>query len=254
MKHISNMLLLLIFICLPNAMGAQDKAVSKPNFEVHRLDYYISISEAALKDVTSLSDLYPDYEAAWVSEYIAVEISTTYKGKIQKVVNKNELLSPAQKELLARGDTGADILVKVDYMPENTLTHNEQKEMEFRVKVLPQSDAQYPSGEEALNRYLKEKTIDKIPDNSFKGYDLTAIKFIINEEGAVEDARVFKSAYQTYENKEVEALLLEAIQHMNCWEPAEYADGTKAKQEFVFTVGNKESCLMNVLGIRNAFD
>jgi TonB family protein len=100
-----------------------------------------------------------------------------------------------------------------------------------------------------LKEYLKENIVDLIQEDSFRKYELAAVKFTINEEGKVIDAHVFESVYQTYENEELNEFLLEAIRHMPRWTPAAYANGTKVKQEFVFTVGDMESCVINLLGI-----
>ena len=92
--------------------------------------------------------------------------------------------------------------------------------------------------------------MDKIPDGSFIGYDLAAVKFTINEEGKITDAHIFGSEYQTSKNEKIDELLLETICNMSTWKPAEYANGTKVKQEFVLTVGNLENCMINLFNIR----
>ncbi|MFT4667667.1 MAG: hypothetical protein ACI9XB_004640 [Gammaproteobacteria bacterium] len=57
--------------------------------------------------------------------------------------------------------------------------------------------------------------------------------------------------YNSSIDENVNELLLETIQNMPCWKPAEYANGLKVKQEFVLTVGNMESCVVNLLNIRS---
>ena len=101
-----------------------------------------------------------------------------------------------------------------------------------------------------MKQYLLENAIRKIPAGSYTNYDLTAVKFSVSEEGEIIDAHVFGPEYQTSKMEKVDEVILEAIRKMPCWQPAEYANGTKVKQEFVFLVGNMENCMINLLNIR----
>ena len=85
-----------------------------------------------------------------------------------------------------------------------------------------------------------EEISAKIPKGSFKDFDLTAVKFTIDEAGKVINVHTFDSIYKTFENDNVDNILLMAISNMPQWKPAEYSDGTKVKQEFALTVGNME--------------
>ena len=252
MKKIQNQLILLLFIALafPHPGSSQDRLASGLSYEVNRIHPYISITKEKLNEARTIADLNRHYKSSWVKEYISVEILTNEKGRIRKAASKNDTLSQAQKDILNMADTGTDIAVKVRYIPENTLTHNDIKEINFSFTFDPENEAEYPGGQEQLKKYLKEKAIDKIPEGSFKNYELAAIKFTIDEEGQMIDAHVFESIYQTFKDEKVEELLLEAICHMPGWKPAAYANGTKVKQEFVLLVGDMESCVINLLKIR----
>ncbi len=248
MKTLLNKLIVLLFIVLafPHHGASQDSLTNELSYEVNRINPYILITKEELKEARTLTDLNPYYKSSWIKEYISVEISTTYKGKIRIAVNKNETLSQEQKEIMNKADEGTDISVKVRYMPDNTFKHNDIKEIKFTFTVNPESDAEYSGGQQQLRRYIKNNAIDKIPEGSFRGYDLAAVKFTINEEGQIIDAYVFESS----KDEKIDALLLETISKMPIWKPAEYANGFKVKQEFVLTVGNMENCVINLLNIR----
>ncbi len=231
------------------ALAISQYTYAQVDFEVKRIEPHIAVTQADIKQATRLTDIHPNFETSWISKYLAVEISASCRGQLQKVVSKSDILSQAQKEMLNKADVGTTIGVQVTYMPQNTLSHNDPKEIDFEFIVEPAQNASFPEGTQALNQYLKEKAINKIPTSTFKQYELTAVKFTINEEGAITNAHLFKSGYQSFKNDEVETLLVETIRNMPCWEPAIYADGTKTKQEFTLTVGDKESCLMNLLHI-----
>ena len=259
MKNIQNKLIVLLFIAFtfPHPGASQDSLTNELRYEVKRVYSNISITKEKLNEAHTLkdldkeaNDLYLYYKTSWIREYISIEILTSYKGKIRKTVSENDILSQEQKDIMNMADAGTDISVKVQYIPENTLTHNDIKEIDFIITIDPENEAEYIGGQQKLNQYLKENAIDKIPDGSFKNYDLTAIKFAINEDGQIIDAHIFDSVYQTYKNEKINDLLLETIRNMPCWTPAEYSNGIKVKQEFVLTVGNMKSCVIPLLNIR----
>ena len=251
MKNIQKTLVILLFsmLAFPNLGSSQDKQTNELGFEVNKVNPPNLIPFDQLHEAQTLSDLYKFYRPAWVSEYISVEILTSHNGRIKHTLSKNDILTQEQKDNMKMADFGADISVKVKYIPENTLKDNQPKELNFTFAVDPEIEAKYPGGQQQLNKYLQKKAIDKIPGSDFKGFDLTAVKFTINEEGEVTNAHVFESVYQTYNNEKADEILLQAIREMPCWKPAEYSNGIKAKQEFVLTVGNMESCLINLLNI-----
>ena len=248
MINILNALIVLLFIAivLPNPGSSQDSSTHDLRYEVNRVYPYISITKDNLNKAHTLVDLNKHYKPSWVREYILVEILTNNKGRVSKAVSKTDTLSQQQKDIMNMADVGTRISVKVLYIPENTLTHNDIKEFDFTFTAEPQSDASYSGGKQQLNRYLKEIAIDKIPDASFTNYDIAAIKFTINKDGQIIDAYVFWSS----EDEIIDELLLETICNMPTWAPAEYSNGIKVKQDFVLTVGNMENCMMYLLNIR----
>jgi len=88
--------------------------------------------------------------------------------------------------------------------------------------------------------------MDKISASVFRKYNLAAVKFTVNEEGQIIDTHV---SWPSNDEKTNE-LLLAGISNMPRWNPAEYANGVKVKQEFAFTVGDMESCVINLINIR----
>lgn len=247
MKNIRNTLpaLLFIFLAFPYSGSSQYDVTTGPGYEVNRIYPYISITKDKLNEARTLGDLDTKYQSSWIREYILVEVITIHNGKTRKAVSKSEVLSQEQKDIMNMADAGTPVSVNVQYIPENTLTHNDIKEINFSFTVNPENDAQYAGGQQQLNQYLKEQAIDKIPDGSFKGYDLAAVKFTVNEEGEVVDAHLFESS----KDKNIDNLLLQTVFNMPRWKPAEYSNGIKVKQEFVLTVGNMENCMVNLLNI-----
>ncbi len=252
MKNVCYKLIVVLFMVVGSShLGiSQDNSDFDFTYKVNRTYPSLSITKEKLNEARTLADLNQYYKPSWVKAYISVEISASCEGEIKKALSDNNRLNPAQKDLMNTLDADTDISVKIDYIPNNTLKHNDPKEMTFTLAVEPENEATYPGGTQQLQQYLKENVGDKIAEDVFSIYHLAAVNFTIDEEGRVVDAHLFEGGYQSFEHEKTKALLLEAICNMPNWTPAKYADGTKVKQGFVLTVGDHRSCVVNLLNIR----
>ena len=248
MKHIRNSIIVLLIVAstFPHLGFSQDSLSFDLSCEVHTNYPPLSITRETLTEAHTLIDLNANYPSAWVREYIVVEIETSYKGKIRKVMGKNDTLTQEQKGVMNSADPGTEISVKVQYIPENNLTHNDKKEISFAFLVDPENAALFPGGQQQLKKYLKENVIDKVSDDSFRRYQLAVVKFTIDEDGQVSNPHIFWPS----EDGKTDNLLLETISNMPNWKPAEYSNGLKVKQEFALTVGDMESCTVHLLNTR----
>jgi hypothetical protein len=248
MKKFQHTFIALVFIALvfPLLVAAQDIPSDVLRFEVNRIYQPLSISHDQLNEARTLEDLNKYYKSSWVQEYISVEIITSHEGNIKKAMSKNDMLSPEQISHMTMADDGSDISIKVRYIPENTLKHNEAKEFNFNFIVYPEIEATYVGGQQQLTQYLKENAIDKIPPGSLDEKVLAAVKFTVDHTGNIIDVHTVWSS----EDETIDNLLLETIHSMPAWKPAEYSTGLKTNQEFVFMVGNMESCVVNLLNLR----
>ena len=248
MKNSPYQLILIIlfsFACT-ELLKAQDKPAYDFEFKVSKVLPSISISRAQLKEASTLVDLNPYYKSSWIRSYHSVEISASLDGQIKESTNKDNRLTQDQKKLIAQADMGTDIAVKVIYMPENTLVNNEMKEMNFTFTIDPEVEASYIGGTEQLNHYLATSGFNKIPNSAIQQYNLAAVRFVVNEEGQIIDTEIA----ETSKDDDLDEFLIKTICDMPDWTPAAYADGTKVKQEFVLTVGDHTSCIVNLLNIR----
>lgn len=252
MRNIKQQLTLSILLSflLPLCGFSQGTSTNELRFEVNSVFHYHSIAQKNLHKTTTLVDINHFYKPAWVRTYHSVEFSALSNGKTIKAFGKSDTLNQSQIDLIKNADAGTDIYVKINYTPENNLKQNDPKVFDFKFAIDPEREASYPGGQESLKNYLKEKAIAKIAKASFKADKLSAVKFIINEKGEIVNPHIFESNPNNPNSEETDQILVEAIRNMPCWSPAEYADGTKTKQEFVLTVGNMESCVINMLDIK----
>ena len=248
MPQVKNFLLLTVLL-FATAFKVRIPAPSAPQdlaFEVLRVYPTLAPTHAQLVEARTLKDLNPHFKSEWVRTYLSTSVSTLHRGKTRIDYGNSALLTPEQKSAILSADTGSEVRVLVQYIPENNLKHNEPKEMSFTLIQDPGFEATFPGGKRKLRHYLKKNAIDKIPDGTFEDYDLCAIGFTINEEGQVVDVQV----RWPFKDKSTEELLVGVLCNMPNWEPGHYANGTKVKQEFVLTVGNMKNCMLNTINIK----
>ncbi len=239
-----NQILLLVLLsigCAFNSFAQNDL-----KFEINKVLPFIAIQENKLAEINTLTDLDKRYPSSWVKEYISVEISA-YKNGIQtKASGNSNVLNQAQKELIQLADRNSDIKVNVMYIPNNSLKNNTPKQYDFDVTIMPEKNATYSEGTEQLSQYLQKNSIATIEAGSFTGYDLTAIKFTISEQGHITDIQVAMPSKDT----KIDEMLVAALSKMPNWKPAAFSNGVKVKQNFVLTIGNMNNCMVNLLNIR----
>lgn len=235
------LVVLLLIGCAFNSFAQNDL-----KFEINKVLPFISIQESKLTEINTLSDLDKRYPASWVKAYASVEISAYKNGTKTTVSGNSDVLNQEQKELIRLADRNGDIAVNVTYLPENSLEQNTLQQYDFKVSIMPDNNATYGEGAAQLNQYLQKNCMANIDAGNFTGYDLTAIKFTITEQGLVSDVHVAMPSKDT----KIDEKLVAAISNMPNWKPASFSNGLKVKQNFVLTVGNMENCMVNLLNIR----
>lgn len=207
---------------------------------------YLSIPRTNLDEAKTFRDLNKHHKSSWVAKYKSVELITYQNGKQVTTPGKDSILTEEQKSLLTSADFGSEITVNIRYMPKNEMRKNEEHDMDFTFTVDPEKPAAFNGGEAALDKYLHENVIDIVSMNSFRQYQLAAVKFTINEKGQVVNPHIF----QKTENEDADKILLDAVCNMPQWIPAEYANGEKVSQDYVLTAGDMNSCVVNLVNIR----
>lgn len=216
-------------------------------FDVMRVFPTPTLKRDTLEEAKTIVDLNKYYKPIWIREFVSVEVSTINDGETNIAIGKNDVLTEEQKTNMETADALSEIFVIVKYMPENTLKNNEPKTFDFSFSVDAEKQASCAAGKDQLIDYIREKAVSKIDSDLFEGkYNIAAVKFAIDIHGQVVDAHVFESS----NDEKVDKLLLETICDLPAWAPATFANGLKTQQEFVLAVGNKESCSMNLLYVK----
>ena len=207
------------------------------NYEI-RGTYLRPILKEKLQTAQSISDINPGFPASWIGSYVSVEILATNQGETVKATSANDQLSAEQLQILKMADIGTDITIDVKYHTQNSSKNDDLKKINFSYTVIPKVEAKYPGGHQLLREYVQENAIDKISKTAAAQIEAATVSFIVNEEGQITDAHISK----TSGNAEIDQLLLQTMQQMQKWKPAENSAGIKVKQEFTLSVGNQIGC------------
>lgn len=216
------------------------------HFNIHKTKAH-SIKKETVNNATKMSDLIPHYPSDWVSDYVSVELVYIKDGASSTFSGKNETLTAEQKNILKSAVIGDDIAINIKYKTKNAVNGKEEvSTMHYETAITPDIEAQFETKTNAKHdesdgrtaQYVKENIVNKIPEASKKEIKETLIRFTINEEGLVTSPKVYRSCG----NKNIDALVLDAISKMPKWQPAKDANGKHVKQNFEFAFGQPQGC------------
>jgi TonB family protein len=208
------------------------------SYEVHG-KYIHPVKKEKLDQANFMSDIIPYYPASWITSYVSAEILATSDGVEMTAAGINEMLTPEQKDILNSVDLGTDIVINISYKYKNPVTENlEDGRMNYKATVVPATEAEYSGGYQQMKEYIKENAINKIPGSTSEKFQTAIVEFTIDEEGEIANAQLSS----TSGDQETDELLLDVINNMPKWRPAEDSNGMKVEQEFEFTVGNSGGC------------
>lgn len=234
---------LLIF----NALTSQTEAPSYDfQYDVVQVYKPLSVMKTTLLNASKVEDLHRQYKDSWVKEYLHVDISAVVDGRHIMYTSKNQILTEDQKKLMWDADRGTEIDVVVNYIPENTLKHNEPKKFDFSFIVNPEKDASFKGGQDKLRQTIKKDLIDAASWESLNQYQLAVVKFVVDEDGQIIEPKIFWSS----DDDETDAKMIDFVCNMPEWEPAQYDTGKRVAQEYALTIGDNNSCVVPMLNTR----
>lgn len=179
-----------------------------------------------------------------IVQYELVEVITTQSGKVKSARGSTEKLTTEQRVLLLSADPESIIKIKIRFVYK-TPTENapeaksETNEGAFQVRLVPDSEAQFPGGEKPMISFFQDEVsakIARIGTGEFPG--ATRVVFTVNEKGRVENVGIPKASA----DPKIDKIILEAINGMPKWKPAKNSKGQSIKQEFQFSFGQNYGC------------
>lgn len=187
--------------------------------------------------------LYPQGGYATVIDYVSIEISATLNGKVLTAKSTGVQLTAAQKNILNAVDSDTDISIRIAFKYKNFVDENLDVDREIKqgwitVTVVPETEAEYPGGFSQLSSYLTTSVFNKLSGKAVHDIGFVTVKFTVNEQGQVVNARIFK----TSGNFETDKLVIDAITKMPGWKAAKNSKGINVKQTFSIPFGAEGGC------------
>ena len=200
-----------------------------------------SLQKQKVNDALSIADINPNFPASWIKEYVSVDLSVTSNGQSFHARGSGFHFNSDQQHLLQLAETGSDIKVSIEYYPENNLP-KEIKEMNFKYRVSPDINAEFPGGKQNMLTYLNEKIIDHLSVISKTPVHQAKVSFDINRNGKVTNVKTSERSHSAA----IDALLLASITQMPAWTPGRNTNGAVESQSFELIV-TRDQCAYSYL-------
>ena len=201
--------------------------------------YQHPVLEEKIRQARNLSDIIPYYPSGWISQYESVVLSTVTDDKTLAAVGSDDKLTPEQLALLQSAGLGTEIAIEIQYRYFNDITRQfEDRQLSYSSTIVPETEAEFPGGDERLTQYVKGNAIDRLSEVNMASLQQTVVRFTVDEQGGVANAEVSQSSG----DPEVDKMFLEAIDDMPEWQPARDAEGINVPQDFQLTVWKNDGC------------
>lgn len=204
---------------------------------------FAAIKKSDIDKATTIYDFLNEGEKQQIVEINSVKIVKIKDNRLSNFseYGNNEQLTEAQKKLIRSTKYFNHFTVRTEFKGKNKETGKlEDRFFGPHITVVPNQQATYINGKDALLKYLKDNSIDDM--TIIEGDKLGALKisFIITKKGKIANVKhdAMTTGYPSIDEK-----LMELIKNIpGEWTPAETSLGEKIDYEFVFTFGPKDGC------------
>jgi len=199
-----------------------------------------TITKENLCRATSAVDIVPK-EAEWSKiSFLSMTIAVLQDGDEIRVSGDDEVLNPAQTTLLQSIDYSTNFYLKARGKTKNGgpdgMQEFDQEEyaLAYYITVVPEKEAAYTAGKDALISYLRENSKAATAIIRKDQLQPGRVLFTVTKEGTIADVTLEStSGYPSVDQTLVE--LLATLPGK--WEPATNAKGENVDQELVFFFG-----------------
>lgn len=193
--------------------------------------FIANISKEEIRKAKTIIDLIPE-DAGWDNfKFKQVTIRVMPDENTNYSKGKSKTLNLEQIELLKTVDYSSNFIVDTYIKSKYPSAHDHYP---YYITVIPENEANYMGGKEALIKYLKEgsaTTIAKIEKGKVKA---GKIHFTVSTSGSIKDIYLESSSgYPTVDQKMLDLMNI----NPGLWLPATNENGEKVEQELVFSFG-----------------
>jgi hypothetical protein len=196
-----------------------------------------TLTKEDLNRARSIHDILSNDMTQRVETYKSVSVIILENDKQTEIkeTGKNDVLTAAQRKLLRESKYSTNFLIRAEYQQKNKETGvMEDSYFTPYITIVPEKQAEYVDGKDALLAYLKENSKEKtaiVEENKLQPGKLF---FTITKKGDISNVTLGPSSgYPS-----IDETMLELITNApGKWEAAENSKGEKVEQQLVFSFG-----------------
>ena len=218
-------------------IGWNNPKKTSPSFMYDISTRFSSITKSELDKVTSAADFLSKEEIERIVSYKSLQIRIIEDDKQtdKKVEGTTDLLTLDQINMLQSFDYSTNFAVRVDFQQRNGYTGKlEDNYSTPHLTMIPEKQAEYTQGKDALINYLKENSKAEVATVQEDKLRPAKIYFTVTKQGTISEVKLTgTSGYPVIDNK-----MMELIKNLpGEWKVAKNAKGKKVDQELVFSFG-----------------
>jgi len=196
-----------------------------------------TITKEDLDKVRSMADFLPKEQIESIVSFHSVRImfiDDSYESIVSET-GESDVFNAAQIKLLQSAAYSTNILIRAEYQEKNRYTGAlEDSYATPHLTVVPEKEAVYVSGNDALIEYLKENSKEQTTIVTEDKLQPGKVGFTITRNGTISNVKL--SATSGYPS--IDKTMIELITKApGKWEPAANSKGEEVDQEFVFSFG-----------------
>jgi hypothetical protein len=196
------------------------------------------VTKDKLDNATSIIDILPKRATMYMEQYQNVVVSILQADGEITAIGIDETLNEAQLKLLKSADYSTNFYITSDCKHRTEFGKIENYNLVYYMTVIPEKEAEFTYGQEALIEYLKTNSKSKTAVIRADKLQPCRINFKVTKEGKIKNVKLDStSGYPS-----VDEALIDLLTNMpQTWIPATNTKGEKIDQELVFFFGS-EGC------------
>jgi hypothetical protein len=200
---------------------------------------FTPITKSDLRALSTFNDYIGEEHASRIISFHSLQVMLMIGNEPsdQRIIGTSNEFTNEQLNFLYRLDYSTNLMMWADYKEKNAETGQiEDAHWTPYLTIVPEKQATYPHGIQALKDFLKENSqetrdIAKVEPNKLQPAKLF---FTVTKHGAIENIRLDRTSnYPTVDKKMMELIQMTPGQ----WQPAENELGEKVDQELVVSFG-----------------
>jgi hypothetical protein len=194
-----------------------------------------TIAKEDLFRAQSIIDIVPKEVTESIEFYNDNEVTIFIGDEEVKEIGHGDKLNETQMELFQSTDYSTNIRISANFKKRNAYTDFlEDDYMTYYMTIVPENEATYIEGQDALFKYLRENSKETTSTITRDKLKPGKVNFTVTKTGAIEKVKLTSTSGYDF----VDEALIELITKIpGEWEPASNTNGINVDQEFVFFFG-----------------